>query len=158
METISKPYLSRTGKAGKGFAVVADEIRNLSMGTQNSSNSIMEALRSLEDISDKMTESITSILNLIADDLKNLGGEIQVVDSAMKSVENSNKNMVDNMKQVQDIMVMIKESVMNSEKTTETMLSKYEETARNVKNIESVVDKLVEELGAGNVMNDKEIL
>ena len=165
---------ARAGEAGKGFAVVADEIRNLSMGTQNSSNSIMEALRSLEDISDKMTESITSILNLIAgtleimqtvnvsvgmiaDDSKNLGGEIQVVDLAMKSVENSNKNMVDNMKQVQDIMVMIKESVMNSEKTTEAMLSKYEETARNVKNIESVVDKLVEELGSGNVMNDKEI-
>ena len=34
---------ARAGEAGKGFAVVADEIRNLSMGTQNSSSSIMGA-------------------------------------------------------------------------------------------------------------------
>ena len=165
---------ARAGESGKGFAVVADEIRNLSMGTQNSSNSIMEALQSLEDTSDKMTESITTILKLIAetletmqtvnasvemiaDDSKNLGGEIQVVDSAMKSVENSNKNMVDNMKQVQDIMVTIKESVIDSETTTATMLSKYEETARNVINIENVVGKLVEELGAGGFMNYQDL-
>lgn len=35
---------ARAGEAGKGFAVVANEIRNLSSGTQASSNSIMEAL------------------------------------------------------------------------------------------------------------------
>lgn len=161
---------ARAGEAGKGFAVVADEIRNLSMGTQTSSNSIMEALTMLEDTSGKMTESITTILELIAetletmkdvstsvgviaDDSKQLGGEIQVVDSAMKKVESSNKNMVDNMKQVQDIMVTIKESVTDSENTTTTMLSKYEETARNVVKIESVVGKLVEELGAGGFMS-----
>ena len=161
---------ARAGEAGKGFAVVADEIRNLSMGTQTSSNSIMEALTLLEDTSGKMTESITTILELIAetletmkdvstsvgviaDDSKQLGGEIRVVDSAMKKVESSNKNMVDNMKQVQDIMVTIKESVTDSENTTTTMLSKYEETARNVVRIESVVGKLVEELGAGGFMS-----
>lgn len=161
---------ARAGEAGKGFAVVADEIRNLSMGTQTSSNSIMEALTMLEDTSGKMTESITTILELIAetletmkdvstsvgviaDDSKQLGGEIQVVDSAMKKVESSNKNMVDNMKQVRDIMVTIKESVTDSENTTTTMLSKYEETARNVVKIESVVGKLVEELGAGGFMS-----
>ena len=38
---------ARAGEAGKGFAVVADEIRNLSMGTQNSSNSIMEELKKI---------------------------------------------------------------------------------------------------------------
>lgn len=161
---------ARAGEAGKGFAVVADEIRNLSMGTQNSSNSIMEELKNLEDTSDKMTESITMILGLIsdtletmkavnssvrmiADDSKELGGEIRVVDSAMKSVESSNKNMVDNMKQVQDIMVTMTESVVESENTTKSMLSKYEETAHNVVNIENVVGALVEELGAGGFMS-----
>ena len=34
---------ARAGEAGKGFAVVANEIRELSSGTQASSNSIMEA-------------------------------------------------------------------------------------------------------------------
>ena len=157
---------ARAGEAGKGFAVVADEIRNLSMGTQSSSSGIMEALKHLEDTSDKMTESITTILRLIAESLetmqivnknvgiiaedsKTLGDEIQVVDSAMKRVEASNEKMVGNMKKVQNIMEEMTESVISSETTTATMLSKYEETANNVANIENVVGKLVEELGAG---------
>lgn len=165
---------ARAGEAGKGFAVVADEIRNLSMGTQNSSNSIMEELKNLEDTSDKMTESITTILKLIsetletmqavnssvrmiADDSKELGNEIQIVDDAMKSVEGSNKNMVENMNQVQDIMVTMTESVVESENTTNSMLSKYEETVRNVINIEGVVGALVEELGEGGFMSEQDI-
>lgn len=165
---------ARAGEAGRGFAVVADEIRNLSMGTKNSSDSIMDALQHLENTSDKMTESITMILRLIydtldkmktvntnmgtiTDDSRQLGQEIQVVDSAIKKVEGSNKNMVDNMKQVRDIMVMVTEGVQNSEATTKTMLSKYAETSRNVINIENVVGKLVEELGAGGFMGIKDL-
>ncbi len=165
---------ARAGEAGKGFAVVADEIRNLSMGTQNSSDSIMEALGHLEETSDKMTESIATILKLIgetletiqhvntsvgmiAEDSQRLGDEIQVVDTAMGQVESSNKNMVDNMKQVQDIMLMITESVKESADTTTTMLSKYEETARNVINIETIVGQLVEELGTGGFMSQQDI-
>lgn len=165
---------ARAGEQGKGFAVVADEIRNLSMGTKTSSSSIMEALKLLEDTSDKMTESIAMILQLIdknletmktvnssvgiiADDSKQLGGEIRVVDTAMKRVESSNKNMVDNMKQVQDIMVSMTESVVESENTTVTMMSKYEETARNVANIEGIVGKLVVELGDGGFMSIEDI-
>ncbi len=165
---------ARAGEAGKGFAVVADEIRNLSMGTQNSSNSIMGALQHLEDTSDKMTESITTILNLIqetlekmnqvntsvgsiAADSRQLGDEMQVVESAIRKVESSNANMVDNMKQVQSIMEIMVNSVENSEATTKTMLSKYAETSRNVINIEEVVGKLVEELGANGFMGVKDI-
>lgn len=165
---------ARAGEAGKGFAVVADEIRNLSMGTQNSSTSIMEALKLLEDTSGKMTESITQILTLIAttletmktvnvsvgaiaEDSKQLGNEIQVVDSAMKNVESSNKSMVENMRQIQDIMEAMTESVVNSETTTTTMMSKYDETARNITNIERVVGHLIEELGVGGFMNTEDI-
>lgn len=165
---------ARAGEAGKGFAVVADEIRNLSAGTKTSSNSIMDALQLLEETSEKMTESITTILQLInqtqeamqtvnasvsmiADDSKELGEEIRVVDSAMKQVETSNKNMVDNMKLVKDIMATMSESVIDSETTTATMLSKYEETAINVEKIESVVGRLVEELGEGGFMGADDV-
>ena len=96
----------------------------------------MDALKHLEDTSDKMTESVTTILNLIsetlekmktvdasvnmiAEDSRQLGSEIQVVDTAVKQVEDSNKNMVDNMQQVKDIMVLMTESVANSEMTTD---------------------------------------
>ncbi len=165
---------ARAGEAGKGFAVVADEIRNLSTGTKASSDSIMEALNLLEDTSYKMTESISTILTLIsenleriqnvnvsvgniAEDSKQLGDEIQVVDSAMKSVQSSNKNMVGNMQDVQNIMDTITQSAIESKDTTTTMLSKYDETARNVVNIETVVGKLVEELGAGGFMSLKDV-
>jgi len=161
---------ARAGAAGKGFAVVADEIRELSEGTQNSSMSIMDALSSLEETSENMTESITTILSLIAESLqriqsvndsvgtiaagsKQLGEEIQVVDAAMKQVKLSNKNMVDDMKEVRDIMETITESAIASKDNTSVMLSKYEETARNVFKIETVVGKLVEELGEGGFMN-----
>jgi len=161
---------ARAGEQGRGFAVVADEIRNLSLGTQTSSGSIMEALGSLEETSDRMTKSITTILELIgqtlqamqtinesvgaiAEDSKQLGDEIEVVDAAMKQVETSNKNMVDNMKEVQDIMEEMTGSVAESEETTTVMLKKYDETARNVVKIESVVGKLVEELGDGGFMS-----
>lgn len=160
---------ARAGDAGRGFAVVADEIRDLSMGTQNSSTSIMTSLQHLEMTSNKMTESITTILKLIdetmekmkavntsvktiATDSRQLGEEIQIVDHAIQNVENSNKNMVDNMKQVKDIMEVMTESVNHSEATTKTMLSKYADTSRNVINIETVVGQLVEELGAGGFM------
>ncbi len=165
---------ARAGEAGRGFSVVANQIRDLSMGTKESSASIMDALHLLEETSDKMTESITTILQLvsesleimktvnasvgvIADDSKQLGDEIVVVDSAMKQVEASNKQMVENMKQVQDIMETITQTAIESEETTATMLSKYDETARNVAIIESVVGRLVEELGDGGFMSVNDI-
>ena len=165
---------ARAGEAGKGFAVVANEIRNLSTGTQASSNSIMSSLEHLEATSEKMTQSVTTILTLIAETLEKmkkvnssvttitqdsiqLGEEIQIVDDAIKQVEDSNKNMVENMKQVKDLMVTMNESVVNSESTTKTMLSKYAETTRNVVKIESVVGQLMEELGVGGFMGVKDV-
>ncbi|MGN0482927.1 MAG: methyl-accepting chemotaxis protein [Lachnospiraceae bacterium] len=165
---------ARAGEAGKGFAVVADEIRDLSMGTHSSSNSIMEALKHLEDTSNEMMESITTILSILGKTLEKISlvnesvsgisvdstelkEEIQGVDTAIKTVETANKSMVDNMKHIKGIMVDMTASVENSEKTTETMRSKYEETSRNVMLIENVVGKLVEELGVGGFMSTKDL-
>ncbi|RAZ15139.1 hypothetical protein DK853_52255, partial [Klebsiella oxytoca] len=66
----------------KGFAVVADEIRDLSMGTKNSSNSILAALSHLEETADKMTGSITKILQLITD----AQGMVSHVDESVASI------------------------------------------------------------------------
>ena len=165
---------ARAGDAGRGFAVVAEEIRNLSIGTQQSSEKIMDALQLLEQTSEKMTESVTVILSLIADNLERmqsvnvsvgtiaegasqLGDEIQIADAAMKQMSESNEHMVENMREVQEIMETITESAANSKDASTTMLSKYEETARNVVNIEVVVGKLVEELGTGGFMNLEDI-
>lgn len=165
---------ARAGEAGKGFAVVADEIRNLSMGTQNSSNRILEALSILEETSDKMTQSIDKTIVLIhemlgkitnvnesvtriTEDSVQLGANIKVVDSAIKEVEDSNKNMVDNMKQVSEVMELMTASISDADETTKVMRSKFEETSNNVNHIESVVGKLIVELGQGGFMGIQDI-
>ena len=144
------------------------------MGTQNSSNRILEALGNLEETSDKMTKSIDKTIELIhemlgkitdvnesvtriTEDSVQLGNNIQVVDSAIKEVEDSNKNMVDNMKQVSEVMELMTASIADADETTKIMRSKYEETSNNVNNIESVVGKLIEELGQGGFMGIQDI-
>ena len=165
---------ARAGEAGKGFAVVADQIRSLSSGTQDSSNSIMEALSHLEATSDEMLESITETVELIqlniekvstvnksvsdiTSDATSLGDNIKVVDSAVKQVENSNETLTANMNQVGEIMQIMTESINNAEQTTKTMLSKYEASAKSATDIESVVGELMEELGIGGFMNVSDI-
>lgn len=165
---------ARAGEAGRGFAVVADEIRSLSTGTQNSSNRIMEALAHLEETSDKMTESITKTLELIqeagervtqanrsvisiTEDSAELGNNIQIINSAMKEVESSNQSMLSNMQQICDVMEGMTVCVGNADETTRTMLSKYAETAANVMNIETVVGKLMVELGDGGFMGIQDV-
>ena len=165
---------ARAGEAGNGFAVVADQIRSLSSGTQDSSNSIMEALSHLEATSDEMLESITETVELIqlniekvstvnksvsdiTSDATSLGDNIKVVDSAVKQVENSNETLTANMNQVGEIMQIMTESINNAEQTTKTMLSKYEASAKSATDIESVVGELMEELGIGGFMNVSDI-
>lgn len=165
---------ARAGAAGKGFAVVADQIRNLSTETQNSSGQIMSALKDLEDTSDKMTESIiktleliqitlekvnqanTSVIDITADS-NQMGDNIRIIDSAIKDVEASNQQLVSNMQQVCDTMQIMTDCIESSNDTTKIMLNKYEETANNVNGIESVVNKMMVELGAGGFMGIQDI-
>lgn len=165
---------ARAGEAGKGFAVVADEIRDLSMGTKTSSERILGALANLEETSEKMTDSITQTMELIritldkvtrvnesvtriTEDSVHIGNNVQVIDSAMTEVEDSNKNLVDNMNQVSEVMEWMTASIVEADTTTKVMRSKYEETYNNVNEIEEVVGKLIEELGQGGFMGVQDI-
>ena len=165
---------ARAGEAGKGFAVVANEIRELSSGTKTSSTRIMSALAHLEDTSEKMLQAISQTIELIqvnidkvsnvdksvtdiAKDAKELGVNIKVVDSAVREVENSNKILTDNMQQVCDLMGVMTERIDRAESTTKEMLSKYDESAKNAGDIETVVGKLMEELGVGGFMGVEDV-
>lgn len=165
---------ARAGEAGKGFAVVADEIRDLSSGTQTSSSRIMEALAHLEETSEKMMEAIGETVELIqqnidkvahvsksvddiTEDATGLGENIKVVEQAVREVESSNRTLVDNMKQVCQVMEVMTGNITDAEQTTKTMLSKYEESANSALNIESVVGKLMEELGVGGFMGVQDV-
>lgn len=160
---------ARAGEAGKGFSAVAEQIRKLSTETKDSSGQISEALSRLDEISGKMTSSIEETLKLIQATLEKvtqtgenvnkitqdsslLGEHIQTIDSAMKEVESSNRQLVENMEQVSSIVETMTTCISDSDETSKRMLSKYEESASNINNIENVIQELMCELGIGGFM------
>ena len=164
---------ARAGEAGRGFSVVADQIRTLSTGTRESSEEIRSALTRLEETSSKMTVSVEQTLELIQltiekikqinvsvgtinDDSAQLGDGIRVIDNAINEVKASNTQLVDNMERVSQIVETMTDSVVHSDNTTKTMLSKYAETATNIDKIELVVESLLTKLGVGGFMGIKD--
>ena len=160
---------ARAGDAGKGFAVVAEQIRTLSTETKTSSAQIQDALTRLDEISAKMTDSIEKTLELIqvtlgkvtqtgenvqkiTEDSSQLGEHIQVIDSAMKEVETSNLQLVDNMEQVSNTVEVITGCIEHSSDISKRILSKYTESSSNIDNIEDVIQALMSELGIGGFM------
>ena len=165
---------ARAGEAGRGFAVVADQIRTLSTETHASSEQIRDALSRLDATSAKMTSSIEETLKLIqitlekvtqtgdnvnqiASDSVQLGNHIQVVDNAIKEVENSNTQLVSNMEQVSNIVDTITTCITHSSRTSERMLSKYQETADNINTIEDVMENMMCDLGIGGFMGIEDV-
>ena len=160
---------ARAGEAGKGFAVVAEQIRTLSTETRNSSGQISDALTRLDEISGKMTTSIEETLSLIqltlekvtqtgenvekiTQDSNKLGSHIREIDTAMQEVESSNQQLVDNMEKVSDIVETMTSCINDSDAVSRKMLSKYDESATNINNIEAVIQALMHELGVGGFM------
>lgn len=165
---------ARAGDAGRGFAVVADQIRTLSTETKSSSSQIEEALIRLDETSSKMTASIEETLKLIAltlekvtltgenvgkitADSKQLGEHIQVIDTAMKDVEASNHQLVDNMGQVSSIVTNMNNCISDSSETSKRMVSKYAESSENINEIEEVIEALMCELGIGGFMGIEDV-
>ena len=165
---------ARAGEAGRGFAVVAEQIRTLSTETHASSEQIRDALSRLDATSAKMTSSIEETLKLIqitlekvtqtgdnvnqiASDSVQLGNHIQVVDNAIKEVESSNTQLVSNMEQVSNIVDTITTCITHSSRTSERMLSKYQETADNINTIEDVMENMMCDLGIGGFMGIEDV-
>lgn len=165
---------ARAGEAGRGFAVVAEQIRTLSTETHASSEQIRDALSRLDATSAKMTSSIEETLQLIqitlekvtqtgdnvnqiASDSVQLGNHIQVVDNAIKEVESSNTQLVSNMEQVSNIVDTITTCITHSSRTSERMLSKYQETADNINTIEDVMENMMCDLGIGGFMGIEDV-
>ena len=160
---------ARAGEAGRGFAVVAEQIRTLSTETKDSSGQIQDALTRLDEISAKMTGSIEETLKLIqitiekvtqtgdnvskiTSDSSKLGEHIQAIDSAIKGVETSNGRLVENMQHVSEIVDTMTTCINDSDEISKRMVSKYDESAGNINNIENVIQALMCELGIGGFM------
>lgn len=165
---------AHAGESGKGFAVVAEQIKTLSTETKNSSGMIQDALTRLDEISAKMTASISETLQLIQSTLEKvtqtgnnvekitsdslqLGEHIQVIDNAIKDVEASNGQLVNNMQQVSNIVSTMTTCIDESDEISRRMVSKYGESASNINSIENVIQALMCELGVGGFMGINDI-
>lgn len=165
---------AHAGESGKGFAVVAEQIRTLSTETKSSSGMIQDALTRLDEISAKMTASISETLQLIqltlekvtqtgnnvekiTSDSLQLGEHIQVIDNAIKDVEVSNSQLVNNMQQVSNIVSTMTTCIDESDEISRRMVSKYGESASNINSIENVIQALMCELGVGGFMGINDI-
>ena len=155
---------ARAGEAGKGFAVVAEQIRALSTDTKTSSSEIQSALDRLAVISDKMLTSIGETLsliqvtlekitqtsesiNLITSDSTQIEDHIHIIDTAIKDVESANRQLVSNMSQVSDIVNTMTECITSSKDISSRIVSKYDESATNINNMENTIQALMCELG-----------
>ncbi len=70
----------------------------------------------------------------------------------MQEVESSNQQLVDNMEKVSDIVETMTSCISDSDVVSRKMLSKYDESATNINNIESIIQALMHELGVGGFM------
>nr|WP_279220171.1 hypothetical protein [Clostridium sp. AM49-4BH] len=128
-------------------------MRTLSTGTKASSSKISQSLMHLEETSTKMMHTMEETLSLIrmtldkvttagasiskiSEDTAQLEENIQIIDTAMKDVEQSNIQLVDNMDQVSSIMTKMSKHISDSNEISHRMLSKYDESANNINSIE----------------------
>ena len=119
-------------------------------------SSIEETLKLIQITLEKVTQTGDNV-NQIASDSVQLGNHIQVVDNAIKEVENSNTQLVSNMEQVSNIVDTITTCITHSSRTSERMLSKYQETADNINTIEDVMENMMCDLGIGGFMGIEDI-
>ena len=84
---------ARAGEAGRGFAVVADEVRKLAEKTMASTADVGNAIRAIQDSTNKSREQVDKSVNIIAEatELANQSGQalqeiVQMVDGSADQV------------------------------------------------------------------------
>ena len=113
--------------------------------------SIEETLKLIQITLEKVTQTGDNVRKITADSSK-LGEHIQVIDTAIKGVEASNGQLVENMQHVSEIVDTMTNCINDSDDISKRMVSKYDESAGNINNIENVIQGLMCELGIGGFM------
>lgn len=114
-------------------------------------SSIEETLRLIQLTLEKVMQTGENVEKITKDSHK-LGSHIREIDTAMQEVEASNQQLVDNMEKVSDIVETMTSCIDASDAISRKMLSKYDESATNINNIETVIQSLMHELGVGGFM------
>ena len=128
-----------------------DEFEMVKNETEKMTSSIEETLRLIQLTLEKVMQTGENVEKITKDSHK-LGSHIREIDTAMQEVETSNQQLVDNMEKVSDIVETMTSCIDASDAISRKMLSKYDESATNINNIETVIQSLMHELGVGGFM------
>jgi len=119
-------------------------------------SSIGETLSLIQVTLEKITQTSESI-NLITSDSTQIEDHIHIIDTAIKDVESANRQLVSNMSQVSDIVNTMTECITSSKDISSRIVSKYDESATNINNMENTIQALMCELGVGGFMGIEDI-
>lgn len=130
-----------------GMNELSDNNQHLQDRTSSSMDMTSDIRTQVENVAAMIDEMVS-----LTEDSSQLGEHIHVIDSAMKEVETSNLQLVDNMEQVSNTVNVITGCIDHSSDISKRILSKYTESASNIDNIEDVIEGLMCELGIGGFM------
>jgi len=112
---------ARAGEQGRGFAVVADEVRALANRTKESTNKVDVTLASLENYSQRSTQSMTSSIEVVDGILSTVSEAHTKIEEASVLVEQSN-----------DLASSVASAVQEQSATTKEIANSSEELRRSV--------------------------
>lgn len=112
---------ARAGEQGRGFAVVADEVRALANRTKESTNKVDETLASLENYSQRSTQSMSSSIDVVDDILAIVDEAHLQIGDASKLVSHTN-----------ELATSVASAVKQQSDTTQEIANSSEELRRSV--------------------------
>lgn len=150
---------ARAGEAGKGFAVVADEIRQLAAKTREETESIARILDELSKnaeeavdavgysieaagVQDQMIEQVSQSFGEMSENVNNLIGEIEHIDTLLTDLSEANNQIVDNISNLSATTEEVTASSSQATELTVDNLSKAESAKAELANVLSVSHQL----------------